>query len=154
VRPFKDSPESLVTSRTACEHPRTMTPSIRSLSLWLSVAVGLLALDARAAPTFIPAAGAVDAVYDVSRGVVYVSSTSGQVLRYDVATHSFTAPYAVGGVPLGMALSPDGNTLVVANDTLQGSLEGSHQTHVDVIDLRTDSIHPITFTGDFYESGT
>ena len=80
---------------------------------------------------FIPAPGRVDMVYDVPRGVLYVTSGT-QVLRYQLATNSFLAPYTFGlGNLSGVDLSPDGNTLAVADRNITG---------VHLVDLRSDTV--------------
>jgi hypothetical protein len=68
-----------------------------------------------AAGTFISAPSRVDMVYDSGRDVVYITNAD-SVLRYHLGSNSFLAPFAIRGANLaGIDLSPDGNTLVVAD---------------------------------------
>lgn len=64
--------------------------------------------------TLIPASGRVDMVHDAARSIVYITD-GGSVLRYHVPSATFLAPIALGGQLKGIDLSPDGNTLVVAD---------------------------------------
>lgn len=74
------------------------------LHLGIAGAVGVLA----------PAANRVDMVHDEARNVIYITS-GGNVLRYDIASATFLAPIALGGNLKGIDMSPDGSTLVVAD---------------------------------------
>ncbi len=100
-------------------------------------------------PIFIPAAERVDAVFDTARDRVYVSTSSGQVLRYNLQAGSFASAFNLGGSLRGMALSPDGQTLVVADSSTQGT-----QNRIHAIDLTNDSVRQIAFNKGSYESGT
>ncbi|MBN8260869.1 MAG: hypothetical protein J0L59_00915 [Xanthomonadales bacterium] len=64
--------------------------------------------------TFINVPDRKDMVHDAKRGLIYITS-SGTVQRYDIASGTFLAPLQLGGGLLGLDLSPDGNTLVVAD---------------------------------------
>jgi hypothetical protein len=99
--------------------------------------------------TFIPAADRVDAVYDTARSRVYISTSGGQVLRYNLKAGSFASAFNLGGSLRGMALSPDGQTLVVADSSVQGT-----RNRIHVIDLTDDSVSQIAFNKGGYESGT
>src|SRR6185369_6371980 len=67
-------------------------------------------------PSLISAPGRVDMVYDPGRDVVYITSGS-SVLRYQLTAGTFLSPFALGGNLMGMDLSPDGNTLMVADSS-------------------------------------
>jgi len=64
--------------------------------------------------TFISAPNRVDMVYDDARDTLYITS-GGNVLRYQVSSNSFLTPFELGGSLSGIDLSPDGNTLAVAD---------------------------------------
>jgi len=83
--------------------------------------------------TFISAPNRVDMVYDSSRDILYITS-GGQVLRYRLATSSFLTPFDFGtGRLSGLDLSPDGNTLAIADRNLTG---------IHLVDLPTETIKP------------
>lgn len=84
--------------------------------LWLAATIALVAFAgvAGAVGTLIPAPTRVDMVHDGKRGAIYISSGT-EVLRYSIKYASFRSPIVLGGMLGGMDLSPDGNTLVVAD---------------------------------------
>jgi hypothetical protein len=98
---------------------------------------------AEAAGTLISAPSRVDMVYDSARDTLYITS-GGSVLRYQLGTNSFLTPFNLGGSLAGLDLSPDGNTLVVADRTRDAS-----NVWVHVVDLRTgatsNSRAPLSF---------
>lgn len=98
------------------------------------VLLGFQVAVADAAGTFIPAANRVDMVHDAKRGLIYISSGDGQVLRYHVASASFLAPIATGGQPKGIDLSPDGNILAVADRTRGEEDIWVHRIDLDAVD--------------------
>lgn len=127
---------------------------MRFLRLWCVVFfIGALAVfaplfPARAEGTFIAAPGCSDFVHDPARGLIYIASGS-RVLRYRVATAAFETPVVVGGSLVGMDLSPDGQTLAVANNAASGE-SGS----VILIALDSLAVTPVTFARQGGEGGT
>jgi Bacterial Ig domain len=103
---------------------------------------------ARAAGTFVSAPSRVDMVYDSARDTLYITS-GGSVLRYRLSTNSFLAPFNLGGSLAGLDISPDGNTLVVADRTRDAS-----NVWVHVVDLRTGAASRALFPRAFGEGGT
>ena len=101
-----------------------------------------------AAGTFIPAASRFDMVHDAGRDLLYITNGD-QVLRYQISTNTFLSPFVIGRKLTGLDLSPDGNTLVVADD-----LELDPVVWVYVIDLRTEQIRQALFPRAFGEGGT
>ena len=100
-----------------------------------------------ALPTnFISAPNRVDMVHDGTRGILFITNGS-SVLRYKLATSSFLTPYTFTSASLsGIDLSPDGNTLAVADRNLAG---------IHLIDLTTDTIKPdIVFARSSGEGGS
>jgi hypothetical protein len=81
-------------------------------------AAGPNAMVAAVAPTAGPiisiaASNRVDVVPDALRHIAYITTSDGDVLRYDLSSRSFLSPVHLGG-NLGMAdISPDENTLVL-----------------------------------------
>lgn len=119
----------------------------------LAVPGGLLAPgagvpEARAVGTLIPAPSRYDMVHDAARDVLYITSGS-QVLRYRLEAGDFLPAIQLSGSLGGVDLSPDGNTLAVANRTRTGELVRIHLVH-----LETDEVEDVTFTRGFGEGGT
>ncbi|HWS90737.1 MAG TPA: Ig-like domain-containing protein [Pyrinomonadaceae bacterium] len=119
------------------------------LRLLLAVAfVCVIQLRAEAAGTFISAPSRVDMVYDSGRDTLYITSGA-SVLRYHLGTDSFLTPFNLGGSLSGLDLSPDGDTLVVADRTRTAS-----NTWIHVVDLRTGAASKALFPRAFQEGGT
>ncbi|HEX8091069.1 MAG TPA: Ig-like domain-containing protein, partial [Blastocatellia bacterium] len=104
--------------------------------------------NAQAAGTLIPAPTRVDMVYDIARDTVYITSGS-SVLRYQIGSNSFLPPFQLGGNLYGIDLSPDGNTLIVADATRTET-----NVWVHVIDLQTGASRKALFPRAFLEGGT
>ncbi len=96
----------------------------------------------------IPAPNRVDMVYDQGRDIVYISGGT-NVLRYQLASDSFLPPLPLSGNLMGIDLSPDGNTLIVADSSANPT-----NVRVHVIDLTTEQSHKAFFPVAFGESGT
>jgi len=101
-------------------------------------------LTAEAAGVFVPAPGRMDMVYDDQRNTVYITSSSA-VLRYDVRSGAFLTSYELNGKPTGIDLSPNGDTLAVADQSLSG---------IHLIDLNTNSVTQAHFIPEPYEGGS
>ena len=104
--------------------------------------------QAQAAGTLIPAPSRFDMVYDSARDVLYITS-GGSILRYHLGSNSFLPPFQTGGILGGIDISPDLNTLVVAD---QRRLETA--VWVYVINLQTGQINQVQFPRAFMEGGT
>jgi plastocyanin len=98
-------------------------------------------------PTLISAPNRVDMVYDAGRDIVYITSGS-QVLRYQLASDSFLTPFQLSGSLKGLDISPDGNTLVVADSSATSNV------WVHVVNLNSGQSSQVFFPASFYESGT
>ncbi|HEY7543472.1 MAG TPA: Ig-like domain-containing protein [Blastocatellia bacterium] len=103
---------------------------------------------ARAAGTFISAPDRVDMVYDDKRRILYITS-QGSVLRYSLDTDTFLTSFEPGGDLAGIDISPDGDTLAVADRTHTAS-----DVWIHLIDLETDTITQALFTRATDEGGT
>jgi hypothetical protein len=117
--------------------------------LLAAVLLSGFALPAGAVGTFIQASSRIDMVHDDARGLVYISNGS-QVLRYDVAAGSLLSPISLAGTLGGIDISPDGHSLVVAEQA--GSATQSWVYIVD-LDTLTYQIRAVG-TPDTYEGGT
>ena len=99
--------------------------------------------------TFIPAANRTDMVQDSARGLLYITDGN-QVLRYDLNSGMFLSPFVFGSSLCGIDISPDNNTLLVADTDAYNDTN----VWVYVVDLPTGTNHQTMFDRDFYEGGT
>jgi len=119
-------------------------PILRNSIAWSA----LLFLCGPVSAAFISAPNRVDMVHDPSRNVLYISSGS-SVLRYDLASTAFLTPVQLSGSLAGMDLSPDGNTLAVADTTRTAT-----NVWIHLVDLNSLSSQKALFPRAFYEGGT
>ncbi len=88
----------------------------RHFLIALSLCLAAVTPGVMAAGTFIPAPQRKDMVYDDLRDIVFITNGD-RVLRYHVSSGTLLAPIITGGRLTGIDLSPDGNTLVIADGT-------------------------------------
>jgi hypothetical protein len=101
------------------DHPqRLLVLNVLLATVFFNCTIGRAASGPSA---FIPAPHRVDMVEDTARNIAYVSSSDGNLLRYDLNTQGFLSPIALGGTPYGMDISPDGSTLAIANMSYSSS---------------------------------
>ncbi|HEX6732217.1 MAG TPA: hypothetical protein VF074_19520, partial [Pyrinomonadaceae bacterium] len=82
------------------------------------------------------------------RDVLYITS-GGSILRYHLGSNTFLTPFQTGGNLGGIDISPDGNTLVVADRRRLETL-----VWVYVVNLQTEQITQLQFPRAFFEGGT
>ena len=116
--------------------------------LLLGVLFILVPHRTEAAGTLIPAPARVDMVYDSTRDTVYITNGS-SVLRYQIGSNSFLAPFDLGGSLSGIDLSPDGNTLAVADRQRSAT-----EVWIHLVDLQTGLSSKVTFPRAYSEGGT
>lgn len=117
---------------------------------WIAVGACLLCSPRiAAADGLISAASRLDEVYDSARGIVYVTNGS-QIVRYQVSTGTYLAPISLTGTLAGIDISPDDNTLAVADETL--NLSGYPMIYL--IDLPTLAATPVQFPENDNEGGS
>src|SRR6266446_9469291 len=128
----------------------TKTGSYDYVDDWGSSGSGTLVIKSAGPPppTLISAPNRVDMVYDAGRDILYITSGS-TVLRYQLASDSFLTPFQLSGSLMGVDLSPDGNTLIVADSSATSSNVWVHR-----IDLNTGQTNRVSFPIAFGESGT
>jgi uncharacterized repeat protein (TIGR01451 family) len=102
-----------------------------------------------AGSTFIAAASRVDMVQDSTRGLLYITDGN-QVLRYNLNSETFLAPYVFGTNLCGIDISPDNNTLVVADTAAYNNTN----VWVYVVDLPSGAVRQADFPRAAYEGGT
>lgn len=105
-------------------------------------------MAASAEGTFISAPSRVDMVYDDAREILYITN-GGSVLRYQMSTNSFLDPFELGGNLKGIDISPDGNTLIVADNSYTLS-----NTWIYEIDLVSGANKKVNFPRSSGEGGT
>jgi sugar lactone lactonase YvrE len=101
-------------------------------------------LEDRVTPsTLIPLTGVRDHVFDPTRGLLYITRSTGTVERYDVNAGTLLSPLSVGTSLNGLDITPDGNFLYVAEGQLSGGRGVVHK-----VDLNTGTVTDLTYTGD------
>lgn len=119
----------------------------------LCVLIALLAPEAHALGTLIPAQARRDMVHDGARDRVYITNGA-EVLRYDVGSQTFVSPIPLGGNLIGMDLSVDGKTLAVADGYSDGTSLSVYLVSLDDLDgLAYTAIRKMSTPLDFYEGG-
>ncbi len=89
--------------------------------------------------TFISAPNRADMVHDPMRNILYITSGS-EVLRYNLTTQSFLPSFNLGGRLMGIDLSPDGNTLAVADATYS-----TVQSWIYLVNVQTGASQKVVF---------
>lgn len=116
----------------------------KRLLIFCALFVSVFAANAVASGTFIPAANRIDIVHDFNRNLLYISNGN-QILRYDIAANVFLTPFTLGQRLYGMDLSPDGDTLAVAD---------LGQNFIFLVDLNTGTWRQPRFVPSFSEGGS
>jgi len=104
-------------------------------------------------PVFLAIPDRVDLVFDEKRCFVYVSTSSGVVQSYDIRKKALRPLVDLGDGLAGMDLSPDQNTLLVA-DTVADPYGPDPHNKVFALDLARRRTRPYTFAEESLESGT
>jgi hypothetical protein len=101
---------------------------------------------------FIPSPNRVDMVSDNAQNILYISSTDGNLLRYNLTSKSFLNPINLGGYLYGMDISPDGNNIVITDDSADYA---NRISWVNVVNLPSGNNYKIQFPLlESLESGT
>ena len=137
---------------------RRVAPLLALILLALALVLASPPRRVEAEGTFISAPGRVDTVYDLKRDILYISYkrfsnsvlTASGVLRYQVGTGTFLNPIPITGNLMGLDLSPDGSTLLVADLYYSADRVWVHE-----VDLRTLEVSKAEVPRDgTYEGGT
>lgn len=104
----------------------------RSIAAAFAAVLALCASVAQADGTFIAAPNRTDMVIDTARQMIYIANGT-EVLRYDLSCDCESTPITLGGALKGMDLSPDGNTLAVADETNDGVNVWVHLVNLDTL---------------------
>jgi hypothetical protein len=95
------------------------------------LSMACLAPLANAAGILIPVTARRDHVFDDTRHTLYITTSNGNVERYDVASHSLLTPFAVAGTSFnGIDISLDNHFIYVA-DATQGATDGFRKFNTD-----------------------
>jgi sugar lactone lactonase YvrE len=106
-------------------------------------------LENRVTPSiFIPVANRRDLVFDPTRDLLYITTASGQVQRYDVANQTLLTPWNVGTSLNGADITPDGNTLLVTENQISGSQGILHE-----VDLNSGQVTNLRYNLTSIEGG-
>jgi DNA-binding beta-propeller fold protein YncE len=98
-------------------------------------------LEDRVTPsTLIPIPTRRDLVYDGSRGLLYMTTSTGALQRYDVQAHQLLSPFQVGASPEGADITPDGKYLYVTEGQA-----GATQGFVRKVNLDDGSVKNLAY---------
>ncbi len=107
----------------------------------------------KALPTIITPQGfvqtTVDHVFDQTRGLHYISTNDGQILRLDVRSMTFLTPFDVGIRPGGIDITPSGSAIYVAEQE-----PGTTQSLIRKVDPETGAVTNLPFDRIGAEEGT
>ncbi|HIK51512.1 MAG TPA: choice-of-anchor J domain-containing protein, partial [Oscillatoriales cyanobacterium M59_W2019_021] len=98
--------------------------------------------------TLIPVANRRDLVFDDSRNLLYITTTDGDLERYDPSTQTLITPWDVGNVLHGADITPDSSTLYLAEGQ-----RGATQGFIRKLNLDTGNVTNLTYNLDFGEGG-
>lgn len=114
-----------------------------------ATALLLLLVTGSAAAGFIDMATRRDIAYDDQRGVLYISADSAWVFRYHLESGAFLDPVPLNYTPFsrasGLDISPDGNSLAVAD---------RDEPVIHIVNLQTLAAAHVEFEPAFGEAGT
>jgi len=112
------------------------------------ITIGGFGSTANAAAMLIPVTGHRDHAYDSDRGLLYITNTNGQILRYDLDAQNFLTPFNVGVSLNGIDITTDGAFAYVAE-----SQTGATQGFIRKVNLDTGTHVNLAYTRAFGESG-
>ena len=78
-----------------------------------------------------------DLVYSDADGILYLTTSSGDVLRWSAEAGAFLSPIHVGGTPSSIAVTPDGSAVLVGDDSVYNYGTPKGHTQVDRVSLAT-----------------
>lgn len=125
-----------------------MKLTLLSWRITIPVLVAVLWLCAPVHAQLIPAANRTDMAFDSLRCVLYIANGT-ELVRYSVKDQALLPPIALGTDLKGMAISPGGATLAVADNAVAGT-----ENFVHLVDLETGAASTVLFTLAFGEGGT
>ncbi|GAA6618924.1 hypothetical protein NUACC26_047360 [Scytonema sp. NUACC26] len=90
--------------------------------------------------TLIAIADRRDLIFDQKRNRLYMTTSDGDVERYDIATGTLLAPFDVGNSLYGGDITPDGNYLYIAEGQ-----KGATQAFIRKVNLNDGTVSNLTF---------
>jgi hypothetical protein len=106
-------------------------------------------LEARLAPSIlIPVTTHRDLVFDPSRELLYITTSSGTIERYDVVNQKLLSDFSVGTSLYGADITPDDNFLYVAENQTTATQGTFHK-----VNLANGTVQDLTYTLAANENG-
>lgn len=96
----------------------------------------------------IPVTDRRDLIFDPQRDLLYITTSDGDLQRYDIDTQTLLNPFNVGNSLNGGDITPDGNALYIAEDQ-----RGATQGFVRKVSLSDGTVTNLTYDLDFGEGG-
>lgn len=115
-----------------------------SLRLFVSILATVIAFaeqDARGQSTVIPLASRSDFVFDFTGNFLYISTTTGTVVPYNLNTNTLGTPFPLGGWLWGMDIARDNSYVLVAQNSV-----GVTQGTIHKLDLGTGVVTNFNYT--------
>jgi hypothetical protein len=81
----------------------------------------------------IPISDRKDHVFDPVYQILYITTQSGTVERYDVTTKEFLSPWAIGGTLGGVDVTPNGDTVLVSDRSYDTTTDVGYIHRVDAL---------------------
>lgn len=120
-------------------HDRTGSAPIAPWALPQVIGTGGNAAPRTPRSVFFALNGRVDMAHDSKRNLLYVSTSSGEVVRWNMETHAEDGRWTLGGNLGGLDISPDEDTLVVA-DRMARAVTAPRIYRINLIDESIDTI--------------
>ena len=89
------------------------------------------------------APGVTGFAYDDANGILYLSTLSGELLRWDPSTGSFLSPVNLGGSLSSVAVSPDGSFLLVGHADTTTDSSGQEHAKIDRVSVSTLAVQSL-----------
>ena len=100
------------------------------------------------------APGMTGMAYDNADGILYLSTLSGELLRYNVRAETFLSPIELGGYLSSVALSPDGSFLLVGDEDVAADSHGNAYGTIDRVWLSNSAVDRLTVPVSNWSPGT
>jgi Ca2+-binding RTX toxin-like protein len=84
--------------------------------------------------------GVTGMAYDNADGILYISTLSGELLRYDAKAGTFLSAIYLGGDLSSVAVSPDGSFLLVGDQDVTTDGQGNAYATIDRVQVSTSAV--------------
>ena len=85
-------------------------------------------------------------MFDPVNQILYTTTDSGTVKRYDVITSNFLSPWTIGGNLGGIDVTPDGGTVLVADQNYDTITDVGDVGHIHCVDASSGIVNTLDFT--------